>query len=124
MPNRAADDFTIIRERLEELKKERKEAEENKSTEGKTDEQLHQEIYGDYCNGNSTEHTVGLSKDKWIAVIDPETGEKKWEAIKGWNGYYYDSLILDEEDNVNYYVIDDVREYYNHVKYLPNRVLP
>jgi hypothetical protein len=144
MPDRAADDFATIRSRLEELKKERKEAEENKNTEGKTDEQVHQEIYGDYCNGNSNIHTLGS-----IVDIDPITGElsstgevssgpflpkELEEAIATANAavgaYYYDELILDEEDNVldtNYYVKDGIREYYDyagHVKHLPNRVLP
>jgi hypothetical protein len=157
MPDRAADDFATIRSRLEELKKERKEAEENKNTEGKTDEQVHQEIYGDYCNGNSNIHTLGS-----IVDIDPITGElsstgevssgpflpkELEEAIATANAavslnnvntggtlleppFYYDELILDEEDNVldtNYYVKDGIREYYDyvgHVKHLPNRVLP
>ena len=127
MPNRAADDFTTIRERLEQIRKEQEEA--SKAPEPKTEEQIHQEVYGDYCNGNSKEHTVvddtmsTLSEDKWIVVIDPKTGEKKWEAAKGWNGYYYDSLMVDEEDNIIHYE----GPYFDppeHVSFIPNRVLP
>jgi hypothetical protein len=135
MPDRAADDFATIRSRLEELKKERKEAEENKNTEGKTDEQLHQEVYGEYCNGNSNIfHTVAATNlpkelEEAIATANAAVSLNNVNTLLE-PPFYYDELILDEEDNVldtNYYVKDGIREYYDyagHVKHLPNRVLP
>ena len=110
---RAADDFETIRANLERVKKEREEALKN---EVKTDEQIHQEVYGEFCNGNSTEHTVN------ILVEDANGNMVPYKTI---NNFYYDSLVLDEEDNIIQYegpYFDPPDN--NRMKFLPNRILP
>ena len=119
MPERAADDFTIIRERLEQIRKEQEEALKNPPQE-KTEEQMHQEVYGEFCNGNSKEHTLKAA----IATANAAVG-----------AYYYDELMLDAEDNEIQYHKPDCK--FQGIKlpkavyvgcqcdkYLPNRVLP
>jgi len=120
MPERAADDFTIIRERLEQIRKEQEEALKNVGTEPKTDEEIHQGVYGDYCNGNSKEHTLKAA----VATANAAVG-----------AYYYDEVMLDSDDNeIQYHKPDCVFQGIKLPKavyvgcqcdkYLPNRVLP
>ena len=124
MPNRAADDFTTIREHLERIKKEQDEALKNVGTEPKTDEEIHQEVYGEYCNGN-TACALPVELTNAINTANAAVGN-----------YYYDEVMLDEEDNeIKYHKLGCI---YDGVKlpngvytgcicdkpYLPNRVLP
>jgi len=131
MPERAADDFTTIREHLERIKKEQEEAlKTGVDTSQKSDEEVHKEVYGEYCNGNNTVHTLAeqeyAAHAKTVlktAVATANAAVGVYEADSG--RYYYDELLLDEEDealsNITYEKA--MKFIYNNSNVLP-RIIP